>query len=86
MNKTAFIFPGQGAQKCGMGKDFYEKSSLAKAIFDTATAKNKNTIKISKVFLIDFLNILIAVAIINPVIQALTPKKAPSKIGAFLHT
>mgnify|MGYP002627925690 CR=1 FL=1 len=39
MNKTAFIFPGQGAQKCGMGKDFYEKSSLAKAIFDTATAE-----------------------------------------------
>ena len=39
MNKTAFIFPGQGAQKCGMGKDFYEKNSLAKAIFDTATAE-----------------------------------------------
>ena len=29
MNKTAFIFPGQGAQKCGMGKDFYENSELA---------------------------------------------------------
>ena len=25
MGKTAFIFPGQGAQKAGMGKDFYEK-------------------------------------------------------------
>ena len=37
MNKTAFIFPGQGAQKCGMGKDFYENSELAKEIFDTAT-------------------------------------------------
>ena len=24
MNKLAFIFPGQGAQKVGMGKDFYE--------------------------------------------------------------
>lgn len=32
MNKTAFIFPGQGAQKCGMGKDFYENSELAKEI------------------------------------------------------
>lgn len=37
MNKTAFIFPGQGAQKCGMGKDFYENSELAKAVYDKAT-------------------------------------------------
>ena len=28
MGKTAFIFPGQGAQKAGMGKDFYEKYDL----------------------------------------------------------
>ena len=39
MGKTAFIFPGQGAQKAGMGKDFYENSELAKEIFDTATAE-----------------------------------------------
>ena len=25
MSRIAFIFPGQGAQKAGMGKDFYEK-------------------------------------------------------------
>ena len=25
MNKLAFVFPGQGAQQVGMGKDFYEK-------------------------------------------------------------
>ncbi len=37
MSKVAFIFPGQGAQKCGMGKDFYEQSSKAKAIFDKAS-------------------------------------------------
>ena len=24
MSKIAFIYPGQGAQKAGMGKDFYE--------------------------------------------------------------
>lgn len=37
MNKTAFIYPGQGAQKAGMGKDFYEKSERAKHIFDRAS-------------------------------------------------
>lgn len=35
--KTAWIFPGQGAQKCGMGKDFYEQSKAAKEIFDQAS-------------------------------------------------
>ena len=25
MSKIAFIYPGQGAQKAGMGADFYEK-------------------------------------------------------------
>ena len=30
MNKIAFIYPGQGAQKAGMGKDFYENSPLAR--------------------------------------------------------
>ena len=37
MSKIAFIFPGQGAQKAGMGKDFYEKSSVARRIFDQAS-------------------------------------------------
>ena len=32
MGKTAFIFPGQGAQKAGMGKDFYEKYDTAKKV------------------------------------------------------
>ena len=36
MGKTAFIFPGQGAQKVGMGKDFYEKYDTAKDVFDSA--------------------------------------------------
>lgn len=36
MSKTAFIFPGQGAQKCGMGKDFYEQSKAAAALYDRA--------------------------------------------------
>lgn len=36
MSKTAFIYPGQGAQKAGMGADFYERSETARAIFDQA--------------------------------------------------
>ena len=36
MIKVAFIFPGQGAQKVGMGKEFYEASPEAKKIFDEA--------------------------------------------------
>lgn len=35
--KTAWIFPGQGAQKCGMGKDFCEQSKIARDIFDEAS-------------------------------------------------
>ena len=41
MSKTAFIFPGQGAQKRGMGKDFYENSATAaKEIFDTGNRQS----------------------------------------------
>lgn len=34
--KVAFIFPGQGAQSVGMGKDLYENFEAAKKVFDTA--------------------------------------------------
>jgi len=34
--KTAYVFPGQGSQSVGMGKDIYETSSVAKAVFDEA--------------------------------------------------
>lgn len=37
MSKIAFIFPGQGAQKAGMGKDFYEHSETAKKMIDQAS-------------------------------------------------
>lgn len=35
--KTCFLFPGQGAQYPGMGKDFWEKSTKVKNLFQAAS-------------------------------------------------
>ena len=37
MAKIAFVFPGQGAQVFGMGKDFYENNALSRQVFDRAS-------------------------------------------------
>ena len=37
MSKIAFIYPGQGAQKCGMGKDFYENVPVCKEVYQKAS-------------------------------------------------
>ncbi|MFA9378819.1 MAG: ACP S-malonyltransferase [Lachnotalea sp.] len=37
MSKIAFVFPGQGAQYVGMGKDFYDNSNEAKKLIDKAS-------------------------------------------------
>ena len=36
MSKLAFLYPGQGAQKAGMGADFYESSESARDLYDEA--------------------------------------------------
>jgi [acyl-carrier-protein] S-malonyltransferase len=36
MGKVAFVFPGQGSQKVGMGREAYEASDAARAAFDEA--------------------------------------------------
>jgi [acyl-carrier-protein] S-malonyltransferase len=38
MSKVAFIFPGQGSQSVGMGKDLSERFPEARAVFDAADA------------------------------------------------
>lgn len=37
MSKTAFVFPGQGSQYVGMGKDFYESNPKSKEIYELAS-------------------------------------------------
>lgn len=37
MSKIAFIYPGQGVQKAGMGADFYAGSKAAAELFDRAS-------------------------------------------------
>ena len=39
MNNAIFIFPGQGSQKIGMGKDFYDNSPLAKEMIENASQR-----------------------------------------------
>lgn len=36
MSKIAFVYPGQGVQAVGMGRDFYDNSAVAKEIYEKA--------------------------------------------------
>jgi len=39
--KTCVLFPGQGAQKIGMGKDFYDSSAAVRQLFEEASDASK---------------------------------------------
>ena len=45
MGKTAFLFSGQGAQRAGMGKEFYEHFTSVRALFDAAEEIRPGTLQ-----------------------------------------
>lgn len=46
MASVVFVFAGQGAQYPGMGRDLYEKSPAARAVFDRAEALRPGTLEL----------------------------------------
>lgn len=45
MSKTAFIFPGQGAQYIGMGKDFFDNIPVCRDVYEDASKASGLNVK-----------------------------------------
>ena len=45
MAKIALLFAGQGAQYTGMGKDFFEQSAAAQAVFQQLEGQRPGTLQ-----------------------------------------
>lgn len=45
MSKVAWIYPGQGSQYAGMGKDLYEKNQSARILLDELDSYHEGTLK-----------------------------------------
>jgi [acyl-carrier-protein] S-malonyltransferase len=70
MENVALIFPGQGAQKVGMGLDFFRNSSQARAVFEQADQICANGL--SKVIFDGPQDILTSTAYCQPAILTMT--------------
>ena len=51
--KKAFVFPGQGAQFVGMGKDLYENSPEAKELFENELMEKTDAYKNGNIVYLD---------------------------------
>jgi len=68
MTKTAFLFPGQGAQAVGMGQDFYREFDFVRELFDMAEETTK--LHLSKLCFQGPLEELTATANLQPAVTA----------------